>query len=233
MNPNQLAWDYVCNKPGVVLIRGMLGMGKTSSGFKILESIQKIDPSRPQYVYMFDRSKEDELKALLPDYIQYTDKIDGKAMENGSVFLLDEAWLNLSSKVKHSNDAIVGLMDLLALSRQRNQTIILIIQNLALLEKSGTRFGYSMISKFTPMLTITQERPELVNYLMGVQVGIENRLAAYPELIPQQVSHVNTPFSSLWDNKFKYFPDYTFQYYILSLPSFWSDELSVFWSRYT
>lgn len=233
MNPNQLAWDYVLNKPGVVLIRGMLGMGKTSSGFRILEGIHEVSPDRPQYVYMFDRSKEDELKALLPDYIRYTDQIDGKAMENNSVFLLDEAWLNLSSKVKHSSEVIVALMDLLALSRQRNQTIILIIQNLALLEKSGTRFGYSMVSKFTPMLTITQERPELVDFLMGVQAGIENRLAAYPALIPQQVAHINTPFSSLWDSKYKYHPGYTFQYYSMDLPSFWTEELSTFWSRYT
>ena len=230
---NQLAWQYMVDFPGVVLDRGMIGSGKTATAFKLLEAIHQAHPERPVYVNMMDILKVFDMSKLLPDYIQYVDNVSGKAIPNGSVLLIDEAWFTMSSKVKHTDEKILALMDLLALSRQRGQTVIFIIQNFALLEKTSFRVGFSMINKYSPIDTIGTERPDMIDRLITIQEGIENRLAFHQGTMIQEVVHVTAPYSSLWDRQYRYQPDYNFGYYKIGLPSFWSDELSTFWSRYS
>ena len=230
---NMVEFNYLTSKPGVVLLHGMIGSGKTSAAFKIAELIHRVSPDREIYVYTLDHSKSAELEALLPNWFKTTPELSMKKLPSDSVLISDEAWYSSSSKVRHKDDEIMNIMDNLFLSRQRGQTLVSIIQSLAILEKTHFRAGFTLVSKYTPMDTIATERQELIDILGRIQRGMEYRLSEYPVIPFEAILHVRSPFCSLNEYKYRFVDGYCNGYYSLDLPEFWSDELSTFWSVYT
>ena len=224
--------DYVCDHPGVVLVYGSIGAGKTATANKIAELIHHRDPARPVCYFSLDEQLSKELLELLPNWFSVTDKLSMKDLPRGTVLIVDESWKTRSSKTKMKDEEKMGMMDDLFLSRQRNQTLITIIQSLAMLEKTHFRAGFSLVHKYMPVGSIAVERQELVEILAKTQKGILRRIneTGYPL---QSVTRIQSPLYDLNSIKYRFVEDYNRGYYKLNLPSFWTEELSVFWSRYS
>jgi hypothetical protein len=230
---NELDWNYIRDSPGAIMLNGMIGSGKTATGFKLLEEIHKAHPDRPIFYYLVDSTHANELRPMLPDYIQFCDKIHLKELPRNSVILGDEAWFYFSSRVRMNQEEIKSFMDNMALVRQRGQTLILIIQSLALLEVVSFRVGFTLLCKYIPVESLMFERAEFQEFLVQVNNGFNYRLREFPETKVQELLYVHTPYSFSWRNLYHAEPGYNFGYYKIGLPEFWSDELSVFWSRFT
>lgn len=229
---NRKELDYVLTKPGVVLASGMIGAGKTSGGFKIMEEIHKVSPERPLFVHCLGESKAHRLKQLTcPLPIIPVLDLDTKQLPDDAVLLADESWATRSSKVRLADDEKKELMDNLFFSRQRGQTIISIIQSLAILEKTHFRSGFSLLSSYVPVTSLVTERSELLDILVPIQRGIASRMAEYPLRPFQSWYHIRSPFYDFNHSQYSFVEGYCFGYYAMKLPSFWSNELSVLWSR--
>ena len=228
---NRLDLQYLYHNPCIVLIRGMVGSAKTSAGFRVVEKIHQVSPYRPIYYFVLDAKRIPAISRLLPSWIQYTDSLSMENLPIGSVLYCDEAWSYLSAKAHKSKEQIQEVLDNMALIRQRDQTLILIVQNLAMLDIDSFRVGYTLISKFCPPETISFERENLQDFLLGIQSGIEIRLEANPSLKMQQVGHVHTPYSPMINKMYGRIPGYAWGFHKWKLPAFWSEELSTFWGR--
>ena len=229
---NMLELNYVLTKPGVILEPGMIGSGKTSGGFKIVELIHDNSPRRPLYVHCLSEEKGERLcEIVCPLPITPIVDLDSKKLPDDAVILMDESWTTRSSKVRLSPEETMELMDNLFYSRQRGQTLISIIQSLAILEKTHFRSGFSLVSNYVPVTSLATERVELMDILLPIQRGISSRMLEYPSKPFQSWCHVRSPFYDHNQNMYKFVEGYASGHYSMALPSFWTEELSTFWSR--
>lgn len=224
-----LELNWAIRKAGVILDYGMIGAGKTAVGYKIMELIHDVTPHRECFAYCLDSSRSEEFQSVLPDYISPINATSMKTLPLDAALLLDESWLYHSSKIKMDKEEMMSLMDNLFLSRQRGQTVISIIQSLAMLEKTNFRAGYTLCSNYVPITSIATERKELLDMIGRVQKALERRIVELK--VPfNRLSHIQSPMFDMNAKLYKNVEGYNWGFYEFELPKFWSEKLSTFWS---
>jgi hypothetical protein len=202
--------DSVLTKPGIILVGGSIGEGKTSLTFRFAEKIHEIDDKRIPYVFSLNKNRNDELLSLLPDYFRVTNSLDLRKLPYGAVLIGDEGTVWANSKNFKTGVFAEKLGGDLATIRQRNQIFFVIIQNFALLELDYFRMGVTFALKWISPLSLEFDRSnmrdilqEIMNYFKSVNI---NRKELFYLLSGDDGG-----------------------FYSNILPSFWSERLSCFW----
>ena len=199
--------------PGIVLVVGSMRQGKTAFAFRLCEQIHNIVPSRPIGCYAVDPSRNDYISSLLPSYFSIRSSLDMRDLPLNSVYVCDEATLWANSKNFKKGEAAEKLANDLATTCQRGQTLIVIIQSLALLQLDYFRMGVSLVVKYINPVSLEFERDRLVRILSSAVYGF-------------------SLFDHAVDSKslFYLITDKGYGYFRNLIPSFWSDALSKAWS---
>ena len=221
-------WTYgqnvlqqVLNNPRMNIIVGSIGMGKTAHTFLLAELKHKHTPKNPVYIHVFDEARREKLSSLLPNWIHLsTDKnmtggrIDYRSFPRGSIIIVEELAGVDNSKNLPKNEVAQRLGYDLMTVRHRNQFVFGNIQNTGLLNKDHFRGGAHLHLKAMDSYAINFERQELIEDFSTINSHLFRISNKYHVDIRSLVY-----LRSLGgDGVFK-----------TSLPSFWSDSLSVIW----
>jgi len=179
----------------VMLITGRRGSGKTALGMKFLE-LFKAKTRKRCYAMGFS-------DANLPWKIKKAENID--SVLNNSVVLIDEGAVTFSSResMKEKNKLLGKTM---AIARHKNLSLILIVQNSAMIDLNVLRLADSLILKEPSLLQTEFERAPIKKI--------------YMQVIPH--------FNEIKDKKKHFFVyDDDFQGMLTyDLPTFWNDKIS-------
>ena len=117
-SPPDVEWLGLVRHPSVVLVLGKRGSGKSALGYRLLELLRK--PAAPYVVGLPAAGRR-----LLPDWVGCTDQLEDVPPK--SIVLLDEAYLEYHARnIMGSKGRNIG--ELVNLSRQKEQTLIFIVQ---------------------------------------------------------------------------------------------------------
>ena len=118
MPPLDAEWLRLVRHPSVVLVLGKRGSGKSALGYRVLELLR--NQAAPYVVGLPSVSRK-----LLPDWVGCTDKLEDVPPK--AVVLLDEAYIEY-----HARDSMSAkgrnIGELVNLSRQKEQTLVFIVQ---------------------------------------------------------------------------------------------------------
>ena len=187
--------------PGVAVVMGRRGSGKTGLAFWVMEEYH-----RSKNVGGAVFKAPSAMRKLLPDWVETPQRI--KAISEGSVVIIDEAQQVANARRSSSNDNL-DLANLVALSRQRNQLIILISHHSRKLDMVDVMDASRIIWKQPTAGQVMFERTELKPFCQRAinkfseQKGNLKRMAYVMD------------FESL-----------TFGFTPAKLPTFWNDGLS-------
>jgi len=199
ITPPDSQWLQVIRHPSVILIIGMRGSGKTALGYRLLELLRdRIEP----YVVALPSQAQN----MLPEWVGLADNIED--VPNNALALIDESHLQFSSRESMRNEgkSIGGLINL---SRQKQQTLVFIVQEARQLDVNVVSQADVLIVKEVSDLSRDFERPQLRKYLDKARKelsNLEGDKRDYSWVYAEQ-----TDFQGLMLNQ---------------LPSFWSDRLS-------
>ena len=192
-------WKKILSPPGVIIITGRRGSGKSALGYRLLEIFRyTLNP----YVLGIPI----QAQKLLPDWIGIASNLNEIPPFSGVV--LDEAYLRY-----HSRDSLSTqdkeMSKLVNLSRQRNLTIIFITPETSQLDKNMISQANVIIFKEPAMLQIKFDRKELNKITEQAKMAFNNLSGDKRKW--SYVYSEDTDFMGLVEN---------------SLPTFWSTELS-------
>ena len=140
--------------PGVIVVMGKRGSGKTATAMWVMEQYHKKNPKIGGVVHKAPSA----MKKLLPNWVQTTRNI--KHIPHNSVVIIDEAQQSANARRSSSNDNL-DLANLVALSRQCNQLIILISHHSRKLDMVDIMDASRIIWKCPTVGQIMFERKEL------------------------------------------------------------------------
>ena len=187
--------------PGVAVVMGRRGSGKTGLAFWVMEEYH-----RSKNIGGAVFKAPSAMRKLLPDWVETPQRIRG--IPEDSVVIIDEAQQVANARRSSSNDNL-DLANLVALSRQRNQLIILISHHSRKLDMVDVMDASRIIWKQPTAGQVMFERPELKPFCQRAinkfseQKGNLKRMAYVMD------------FESL-----------TFGFTPAKLPTFWNDGLS-------
>ena len=151
-----VSWEKALPNPGIVIILGHRGQGKSALAWWLLENVHKRRSLKAVVVGM-PRSK----RGLVPDWVEHTENI-GKLPE-GAVVLLDEAALRFSAR-RSQTDTNLAVAGLVALSRQRKQVIILVCHTARMLDVELIFDSDLVVYKMPSMAHVRFERKETASF---------------------------------------------------------------------
>lgn len=204
--------------PGVVLIMGRRGYGKSATGHEIagrlhnarhVRAMVHLPPSAPPEV-------RKRIQRLLPDWMKVTTSKD--EWEKRSVVIYDEAAQTAHARRTQSSDA-VELDNLIGVSRQRRQLLIFICHHSRKLDPNVVREVNRIIWKSPTYAYQLFERDELTDFTMkafdyfnGIRKG--RPLNERTKLMMKRANLVLD------------FDDFKFLMFQNKLPCYWTEELS-------
>ncbi len=193
------AFPHVVEEYSSTLVLGGRGSGKTALGFRMLELYR--DHRSDTYIVGAPRSA----MALLPRWIKHVDSIF--TLPDNSVALIDEAHLNLGPHISEADRK--ELASMLALTRQRRQTLFIISQQARTISREIVAAVDILIIKSLRQNQVRFDRPEFTEAM---------------ELADQALSTVlgvRKPYA------FVYSPEDRLGHLMKSeLPGFWNESLS-------
>jgi len=187
--------NKLLNHSLVMLITGRRGSGKTALGMKFLE-LFKQKTKKKCFAMGFSDVK-------LPWKIKKIDDID--SAQNNSVVLIDEGAITFSSRdsMKEKNKLLGKTM---AIARHKNLSLVLIVQNSAMIDLNVLRLADLLVLKEPSLLQTEFERAPIKKI--------------YSEVIPHFKNlKEKHKYFYVWDDDFKGILKY-------DLPGFWNDKIS-------
>ena len=187
--------------PGVVVMMGQRGSGKTATAMWVMEELHKT-----LGIGGVVHKAPNALKKMLPDWVEYSTKVT--RLPHECVVIIDEAQQEANSR-RSSSEANLDLANAVALSRQRKQLIFLISHHSRKLDMADVMDASRIIWKQPSAGQVMFERKEIKQFS-------ERAIARYEALKgnPQKQAYV-MDFSTL-----------KFGFTRTNLPSFWSDGVS-------
>ena len=189
--------------PGVDLLMGKRGSGKTAMAFWMMEEIYNLTNGAMGGAVL---KAPAGVKKLLPGWIATPNRIRG--IPTDSVVIIDEAQQMANSRRSASNENL-DMATLVALSRQRNQLIILISHHSRKLDMNEVMDCSRVIWKKPSAGQVMFERKEMKPFAERAVAKFAERKGNL-----QKVAYV-MDFESL-----------TFGFVNAKMPSFWSDGRS-------
>lgn len=200
------ALPHVSQLPSLLLALGARGSGKTALGFRMLELFEH--HASQKYVVGLPKAAQ----ALLPNWIKHIDSL--LTLPDNAVALVDEAHLNLGANLGTTDRR--ELASMLALSRQRNQTVILVSQQARTISREIVAAADVLLIKNMRNNQISFERPELAEVLTKARAKLQTVLGD------------RRPFT------YFYALDDGLHHRLKSeIPGFWSEPLSRSYSAHT
>lgn len=198
---NTVKGDYVdfekklLNHSIVMLITGRRGSGKTALGMKFLELFKEGTRKKCFAMGFSD--------ANLPWKIHKINEIEN--VSKNSVVLIDEGAVTFSSRdsMKGRNKMLGKIM---AIARHKNLSLILIVQNSAMIDLNVLRLADSLVLKEPSLLQIEFERAPIKK--------IYTKVIPYFKGIKDKKKHFY-----IYDDDFQGLLTY-------DLPDFWNDKIS-------
>ena len=187
--------------PGVVVVMGKRGSGKTGLAMWVMEEYHK---SKGLGGAVFKAPAA--MRKLLPEWVETPNRIRG--IPEDSVVIIDEAQQVANARRSSSNDNL-DLAQLVALSRQRNQLIILISHHSRKLDMVDVMDASRIIWKQPSAGQVMFERSELKPFCQRAITKFEEQKGNL-----RRMAYV-MDFETL---KFGFTP--------AKLPTFWNDGLS-------
>ncbi|KGK99375.1 hypothetical protein LI82_05060 [Methanococcoides methylutens] len=196
----------LCYGYGSYLAFGSIRQGKTGLIMRMVDIIHEENPDRPVYFHKFPRTK----MHLLPDWVEIVNNVDD--VPKGAVLVKDDSGLNddVNAKSSRSADAKQWAR-FLAVMGQRRITLLMTIQNTAIVSLDSFRFGYiNMFFKRYDEVSRTFERSEFQAVINPVQKMFDRRVSKGFD--SKRLSYVFSPHFHGWIEN--------------DLPSWWSQDLS-------
>ncbi|NQW18618.1 MAG: helix-turn-helix domain-containing protein [Chloroflexi bacterium] len=192
-------WSKLIVPPGVILILGKRGAGKSALAYRLLEEFRyRLTP----YVVAAPSSANQ----LLPEWIGIESELDH--VPPNSIALIDEAYLGFHSRESQAK-ASIEMSRILNLSRQRQLTLIFVTQEARQVDRNIASSADVIIFKEPSPLQLEFERREL-------KPITEKAIQAFGGIQKDTKS---------W--AYVYSPDADFSGMVQSkLPSFWTDQMS-------
>ncbi|MEA2036874.1 MAG: zonular occludens toxin domain-containing protein [Nanoarchaeota archaeon] len=183
------------NHSTVMLITGRRGSGKTALGMKFLELFKEKTRKRCLAMGFSDAKLPWKIKKIA----------DLEAAPKNSVVLIDEGAVTFSSRdsMKDSNKLLGKIM---AVARHKNLSLILIVQNSAMIDLNVLRLADSLILKEPSLLQTEFERAPIKK--------IYSQVIPHFEELKEKQKHFY-----VWDDDFQGLMKY-------DLPNFWNDNIS-------
>ncbi len=183
----------------ITLILGGRGSGKTALGFRLLELYR--DHQSDKYIVGGSRSAVQ----LLPKWIKYVDSIF--TLPDNSIALIDEAHLRMGPHISEADRR--ELASMLALTRQRQQTLFIISQQARTISREIVAAADILVFKALRQNQIKFDRPEFTQAMESADQAL------------------GTVFGDRKAYAFVYSPEDRLQHLMRSvLPEFWSEPLS-------
>jgi len=187
--------------PGVLVVMGRRGSGKTALAMWVMEEYH-----RTKGIGGAVFKAPNAMKKMLPDWVETPARI--KAIPADSVVVIDEAQQVANARRSSSNENL-DLANLVALSRQRNQLIILISHHSRKLDMLDVMDASRIIWKQPTAGQVMFERSELKPFCQravekfGQQKGNSKKVAYVMD-----------------------FENLSFGFTPARMPSFWNNDLS-------
>ena len=191
---------------GVILILGERGSGKSVLAYSILEYFYN---KRNLFVFRFPRPE------ILPSFIQVTYDPD---FPDGGIVLVDEAYITFSArKAMSRKNKFIDMLN--GLARQKDLLVIYITQDSTRVDVNIIRSADVLMIKRLSKRQVEFERKELKSWLKKVKEAID-RIGSLEEI--RRSVYVDSDifgkeFSGIVRN-------------CITLPGFWSEEISKAWS---
>ena len=213
--------EHILTNPRMNVIVGSIGMGKSAHTFLLAELKHRFSPKNPVFIHVFEESKREKLRLLLPSWIKLSTpdniikgRIDYRSFPHGSIIIIEELAGVDNSKNRAKDELAQKLSYDMMTVRHRNQFVFGNIQNTALLNKDHFRGGTHLHFKAMSNFAISFERQELADYFNTINNHVSRISNQY-----------NVDLRSL-----VYISDLAGDgVYKESLPSFWSNGLSNIW----
>jgi hypothetical protein len=192
-------WLRLIPHPSIVLILGKRGGGKSALGYRLLEHLRW---TASPYVVALPK----DARKLLPDYIGTATGLEDVPPK--SIVLVDEGYISYHAR-RSMAVASIQMSQILNLSRQREQTLILVTQEARQVDRNIASSANVVIFKDLGILQLEFDRREL------------NKIAA----------DAHHAFATITGDKRKwayvYSPDSDFMGLVEnSLPTFWTGKLT-------
>ena len=188
--------------PGVIVVMGKRGSGKTALAMWVMEEYHRTRKNVGGAVFKAPSA----MRALLPDWVETPTRLS--RLPHDSVIIIDEAQGVANARRSSSNDNL-DLAQCVALSRQRNQLIILISHHSRKLDMLDVMDASRVVWKQPTAGQVMFERPELKPFSQRAVRKFSERKGN-----PQKLAYV-MDFESL-----------TFGFINAKLPTFWNNALS-------
>lgn len=187
--------------PGVVVMMGQRGSGKTATAMWVMEELHKT-LGIGGVIYKAPNA----LKKMMPDWVEFSSNI--KRLPHECVVIIDEAQQEANSR-RSGSDANLDLANAVALSRQRKQLIFLISHHSRKLDMVDVMDASRIVWKQPSAGQVMFERKEIKPFS-------ERAIAKYEALRGNKQRHAYCmDFSTL-----------KFGFTKTNLPSFWSEDIS-------
>jgi hypothetical protein len=193
--------------PGVYLVMGQRGSGKTAMGFWMMEQIHSLSGGAMGGAVL---KAPAGVKKMLPEWIATPNRIKG--IPTDSVVIIDEAQQVANSRRSGSSENL-DMAQLVALSRQRNQLIILISHHSRKLDMNEVMDCSRVIWKKPSAGQVMFERKEMKPFAERAVQKFAERKGNH-----QKVAYVMD------------FENLSFGFAQTGLASFWSESLSTGYS---
>jgi hypothetical protein len=188
--------------PGVIVVMGERGSGKTSLGMWVMEELHR---TKEMGGAVF--KAPNAMRKLLPDWVETPTKLS--RLPRDSVVVIDEAQ-GVANARRSSTNENLDLAQCVALSRQRNQLIILISHHSKKLDMLDVMDANRIIWRQPTAGQVMFERKEIQPFSQRALRKFSERKGS-----ARRVAYV-MDFQSL-----------TFGFTEAKMPSFWSDGLSI------
>jgi hypothetical protein len=193
--------------PGVAVMMGRRGSGKSSTAMWAMEEWHDLSNGQIGGAVL---KAPAGVKKLLPEWVATPNRIKG--VPTDCVVIIDEAQQMANARRSSSNDNL-DLAQLVALSRQRNQLVILISHHSRKLDMNEVMDASRVIWKLPAAGQVMFERKEMKPFSQRAVDKFAQRKGN-----PQKVAYVMD------------FEDLTFGFTPTKLATFWSEGLSTGYS---
>lgn len=217
---SELDWRDILPEPFVVLILGMRGGGKTALGHYLLELFSDQGKRKPAYIIGFPMHK----RHLLPAWITPLDEL---YFPDNSVVLLHEAHFYLHAR-RSMADQNIEIDKLITVSRHKNTDIIVETQQSFRLDRNVVAEVDALIFRVPELMQERFERPEVRWITEMAKEEFKPYIEEYTVTKGGKVvGRYRRVKPEALKKAFIYGKNYVGMYpHDISLPSYWSDEIS-------
>ena len=195
--PSDAMWLDLVPHPSVVLIIGKRGSGKSALGYRILELMR--GRGEPYVVGLPAKAHK-----LLPDWVGSMERLED--VPSKAVVLIDESYLQYHSRAGMAGDGrdIGGLINL---SRQRQQTLVFIVQEARQLDVNIVSQMDVLAVKDLSDLSKGFERPQLralTDKARAAFVAVEKNTRQWTWVYSERADHeglVPNELASFWTTR--------------------------------